>query len=59
MDPEVCVAKIIDILSIQKQPIETLQAGNVVALRHILFHGEYDLTKEMPSDEFELIDPKL
>jgi hypothetical protein len=39
--------------------LKSLQAGNVLAWRHILFHGEYDLTKEMTSDEFELIDPKI
>jgi TnpA family transposase len=39
--------------------LKALQAGNVLAWRHILFHGEYDLTKEMTSDEFELIDPKI
>jgi hypothetical protein len=39
--------------------LKTLQAGNVLAWRHILFHGEYNLTKEMTSDEFELMDPKI
>jgi len=37
----------------------TLQKGNVLAWKHILLHGEYDLTQEGTRDEFGLADPKI
>ncbi len=37
----------------------TLQKGNVLAWKHILLHGEYDLTPENNQDEFALADPKI
>jgi len=37
----------------------TLQKGNVLAWKHILLHGEYDLSHENTSDEFHLADPKF
>ena len=37
----------------------TLQKGNVLAWKHILLHGEYDLSRENTHDEFGLADPKI
>ena len=37
----------------------TLQKGNVLAWKHILLHGEYDLSRENTRDEFGLADPKI
>lgn len=36
-----------------------LQRGNVLAWKHILLHGEYDLSLENNNDEFGLMDPKI
>jgi TnpA family transposase len=36
-----------------------LQKGNVLAWKHILLHGEYDLSIENTNDEFGLMDPKI
>lgn len=37
----------------------TLQRGNVLAWKHILLHGGYDLSRENTHDEFGLADPKI
>lgn len=37
----------------------TLQRGNVLAWKHILLHGGYDLSHENTYDEFGLADPKI
>jgi TnpA family transposase len=37
----------------------TLQKGNVLAWKHILLHGEYDLSSENTPDDFGLADPKI
>ena len=36
-----------------------LQKGNVLAWKHVLLHGEYDLSLENTNDEFGLMDPKI
>jgi TnpA family transposase len=36
-----------------------LQKGNVLAWKHVLLHGEYDLSPENTHDEFGLMDPKI
>jgi TnpA family transposase len=37
----------------------TLQKGNVLAWKHILLHGQYDMSSENTRDEFGLADPKF
>lgn len=37
----------------------TLKKGNVLAWKHILLHGEYDLSRENTHDDFGLADPKI
>jgi TnpA family transposase len=37
----------------------TLQKGNVLAWKHILLHGQYDMSSENTRDEFGLADPKI
>jgi len=37
----------------------TLQKGNVLAWKHILLHGEYDLSTKNNQDEFALVNPKI
>lgn len=37
----------------------TLQKGNVLAWKHILLHGQYDMSNENTRDEFGLADPKI
>lgn len=37
----------------------TLQKGNVLAWKHILLHGQYDISSENTRDEFGLADPKI
>ena len=39
--------------------LAALQKGNVLAWKHILLHGEYDLSQEFDNDEFGLGDPKI
>ncbi|MDH5548245.1 MAG: transposase, partial [Gammaproteobacteria bacterium] len=39
--------------------LATLKKGNVLAWKHILFHGEYDLSRENTHDDFGLADPKI
>jgi hypothetical protein len=36
-----------------------LQKGNVLVWKHILLHGEYDLSSENTNDEFGLMDTKI
>lgn len=37
----------------------TLQKGNVLAWKHVLLHGIYDLSYENNRDEFDLANPKI
>lgn len=37
----------------------TLKKGNVLAWKHILLHGEYDLSRENTHDDFGLADPRI
>jgi len=37
----------------------TLQKGNVLAWKHILLYGEYDLSRKNTLDEFGLADPEI
>ena len=37
----------------------TLQKGNVLAWKHVLLHGIYDLSCENNRDEFNLVNPKI
>jgi len=39
--------------------LATLKKGNVLAWKHILLHGEYDLSSDRINDEFGLADPKF
>lgn len=39
--------------------LATLKKGNVLAWKHILLHGEYDLSSSGINDEFGLADPKF
>ena len=39
--------------------LTTLQKGNVLAWKHILLHGQYDMSSENTHDEFGLADPKI
>lgn len=45
--------------AIAQYALITLQKGNVLAWRHILFYGGYDLSRENIHDEFGLADPKI
>ncbi len=48
-----------DNLVIAQHALATLQKGNVLAWKHILLHGEYDLSLKENHDEFGLADPKI
>lgn len=45
--------------AIAQYALITLQKGNVLAWKHILFHGGFDLSRENTRDEFGLADPKI
>jgi hypothetical protein len=42
-----------------KYALITLEKSNVLAWKHILLHGIYDMSHENNRDEFDLADPKI
>lgn len=48
-----------DDMELAQYALIVLQKGNVLAWKHVLLHGEYDLSLENIHDEFGLMDPKI